>query len=124
MLREDILRSLPLTEAGYPVEASVLVEIFDAIPLQIVVKSLREENFGEFLVWNKEAENVLGIKASAAVGRKDTDFFPRDQAEFFATQDRAVALSGKSADIVSEPIMSLKQGLRTLRTVKTPIHGN
>ncbi len=124
MLREFILKSLPKGGADYAVEASAISEIFDAIPLQIVVKSLREENFGEFLVWNKEAERVLGISAEVAVGKSDQDFFPPDQARFFADQDRAVAESGRPVDIVAEPIMSKSHGLRTLRTVKTPIYGN
>ncbi|CAN5598514.1 hypothetical protein BH09VER1_BH09VER1_20340 [soil metagenome] len=124
MLREFILKSLSSGGADHTVEPSVVSDIFDAIPLQIVVKSLRDENFGEFLVWNKEAETVLGISSEQALGRTDKDFFPTEQAEFFAAQDRAVASSGKPVDIVAEPIMSQKSGLRTLRTVKTPIYGN
>jgi len=123
MLREDILKSLAGSSSDSSLAASALSDIFDAIPLQIVVKSLREENFGEFLVWNKEAENILGIAAADALGKSDLDFFPPEQGAFFARQDRAVAALGKPIDIVAEPIMSKSLGLRTLRTIKTPIYG-
>lgn len=124
MLRDDILKSF--LQGGDPcaIEAPVLAEIFDAIPLQIVVKSLREENFGEFLVWNKEAEMILGIRADEAVGHRDAEFFPDDQVGFFQEKDRHVVLSGQPLLIPAETIFSRTRGMRTLRTVKTPIYNS
>ena len=116
MLREDILKSLPQSRA------STITEIFDAIPLQIVIKSLREDNFGEFLVWNKEAEKVLGIFSSEALGCKDENFFPPEQVESFARNDRELARSGRPLLIPAETIVSRTLGLRTLKTAKTPIY--
>lgn len=116
MLREDILKSLPQSRS------STITEIFDAIPLQIVIKSLRPENFGEFLVWNKEAEKVLGIPSTEALGCTDEKFFPADQVEFFARNDRELALNGKALHIPTETIFSRSLGQRTLKTVKTPIY--
>ncbi len=116
MLREDILKSLPQSRA------STITEIFDAIPLQIVIKSLRAENFGEFLVWNKEAEKVLGIPSTEAIGNTDGKFFPPEQVASFAENDRELARNGKAILIPAETIFSRTLGLRTLKTAKTPIY--
>lgn len=102
-------------------EPSFFRAVFDAIPLQIVVKSAREEDFGKFLIWNKAAENSLGIPASEAIGRTDTAFFPPEQVAFFLEKDREVIASRRQTDISSELIESRKDGRRILHTVKTPI---
>lgn len=102
-------------------EPAVYKAIFDAIPMQIVVKSLRKESYGEFLVWNKAAEDSLGIPASEAIGRRDSDFFSPEQVEFFASKDREVIESDGRVEIPAETISSRTRGDRILRTVKTPI---
>jgi len=121
MLHEDILKSLPLDPLIHPVISPVLAEIFDAIPFQIVIKSLREENFGEFLVWNKATEAILGIPASEALGKRDIDFFPAEQATFFAERDREVIRNHRPQVTSAEQIVSRTRGIRTIRTTKTPI---
>lgn len=118
MFPEDILRYFPLSEENF----SLLTEVFDAIPCQIVIKSVREETFGQFLVWNREAEVILGITAEEALGRLDEELFPSVQAEFFHDTDREILRSGVAKLIPGERILSRTKGLRRLRTVKTPIY--
>lgn len=95
--------------------------IFDAIPLQIAVKSTRPESFGRFLLWNRQAEEWTGIRAEEVIGRTDYDFFPREQADFFLAKDREVAASGQTLVVEEERILSRIHGECWLRTVKTPI---
>ncbi len=118
MFPEDILKYLPLSDENF----GLLTEIFDAIPSQIVVKSLREETFGEFLIWNREAEVLLGITAGEAIGRTDVDLFPAEQADFFQKTDRGILHAGQAQMIARETIMSRTLGVRKLRTTKTPIY--
>ncbi len=122
MISEKLLKSLPASVERFLSTPAILKDIFDAIPVQIVVKSLRPENFGEFLIWNKMAEEMLGISADEAIGRSDLDFFPGEQANAFATKDREVAASGISAVIPAEFIYSRTKGFRLLRTTKTPVY--
>lgn len=122
MISEKLLKSLPASVERFLSTPSLLKDIFDAIPVQIVVKSLRPENFGEFLVWNKMAEILLGIPADEAIGRADADFFPNEQVEAFIAKDREVASSGMSQVIPAELIYSRTKGFRLLRTIKTPIY--
>ncbi|MGH8047310.1 MAG: PAS domain S-box protein, partial [Chthoniobacterales bacterium] len=95
--------------------------IFDALPLQVVVKSMRPETFGRILLWNRVAADWLGLRAEEVIGRTDFDLFPPDQAAFFQQKDREVVESGQSLEIADEPIQSRSQGERFLHTVKTPI---
>lgn len=121
MISDKLLKSLPPSVERFLGEPSVLSDIFDAVPVQVVVKSLRPENFGEFLIWNKTAEALLGITAEEAIGSTDADFFPQDQAAAFERKDREVAASGRSQVVASEVICSRSKGFRLFRTTKTPI---
>jgi two-component system sensor histidine kinase/response regulator len=118
MFPEDILKYLPLSDENF----GLLTEIFDAIPLQIVVKSVRDESFGEFLIWNREAEVLLGITAEEAVGRTDAELFSQEEAGRFSVADREILQTGQARLIPREKIMSRTKGMRSLRTIKTPIY--
>jgi len=124
MTNSDTSLSLPPSIERYLLESSVLHEIFDAMPMQIVVKSLREESFGKFLLWNKMAEAVLGITAQEAIGETDSVLFPEMEAEFFEKTDREVARNRQCLISPSEVISSRRHGQRTMRTVKTPIYNS
>jgi PAS domain S-box-containing protein len=95
--------------------------IFDALPLQVAVKSTRPETFGRFLLWNRVAEEWMGLAGQEVIGRTDYDFFPKEQADFFLAKDREVVASRQVVDIACEPILSRTRGERLFHTVKTPI---
>lgn len=95
--------------------------IFDALPLQVAVKSTRPETFGQFLMWNRQAEEWMGVPFEEVIGKTDYDLFPREQAEFFLAKDREAAASGQELVIEEEQIQSRKHGTCWLRTIKTPI---
>jgi len=113
---------LPHHVEWYLQEPSFLREIFDAMPLQVIIKSLREEDFGQFLFWNKMAEITLGITATEAIGKTDAAFFPASEVAFFAKMDREVVENGQCMISPSETISSRRLGNRILRTIKTPIY--
>src|ERR1051325_1461068 len=113
---EEILKTLPLSDDNL----HLLTEIFEVIPLQIAVKSLREETYGAFVIWNRGAELGLGITSDEALGLTDADLFPADQAATSAESDRPVARTGEAA-IACETITCRSKGLRLRRTIKTPI---
>lgn len=113
---EEILKTLPLSDENL----HLLTEIFEVIPLQIAVKSLREESYGAFAIWNRGAELGLGITSEEALGLTDADLFPADQAATLAEGDREVAQTGEAV-ITREAISSRSQGPRLRRTIKTPV---
>jgi PAS domain S-box-containing protein len=113
---EEILKTLPLSDDNL----HLLTEIFEVMPLQIAVKSLRPECYGAFVIWNRGAELGLGITSEEALGKTDADLFSPDQAAALAESDKTVEQTGEAA-ISCEPISSRSSGLRLRRTIKTPI---
>ena len=102
-------------------ERSLFQLVFDSLPLQVVVKSMRQETTGQFLLLNRVAEEWIGFQASQVIGRTDYDLFPREQADFFREMDLKVMQSGESLQIPEETLLSHTRGLRHLSTIKTPI---
>lgn len=113
---EEILKTLPLSDENL----HLLTEIFEVIPLQIAVKSLREECYGAFAIWNRGAELGLGITSEEALGQTDGDLFPADQAAVLAEGDKAVEQTGEAV-ITRESVSSRSNGARLRRTIKTPV---
>lgn len=113
---EEILKTLPLSDDNL----LLLTEIFEVMPLQIAVKSLREECYGAFVIWNRGAELGLGIMSEEALGLTDADLFPADQAATLAENDRVVERTGEAA-ISCESVSSRNHGLRLRRSIRTPI---
>ena len=73
-----------------------------------------------FVRVNKAEEEVLGLTREQLIGRTDHDFFPKDEADFFTSKDRAVLESGKLLDIPEESIQAAT-GMLVLHTKKIPL---
>jgi PAS domain S-box-containing protein len=72
--------------------------------------------------FNRAGEDLLGWPRQRFIGKRDYDFWPRAQAEFFIEKDREALNGGKVVDIAEEPIETRDQGVRFLHTKKVPIH--
>jgi len=96
-----------------------LDSIVENLPDMVFVKDAEDLRFVRF---NKAGEALLGVPRADLIGKNDYDFFPKDQADFFVTKDRAVLAGKRLIDIPEEPIET-KQGKRWLHTKKIPILG-
>ncbi len=114
---EELLKTLPMSDENL----HLLTELCEVIPLQIAVKSLRDDCYGSFVLWNRGAEVGLGITSDEALGLTDASLFPPDQAAFFEDRDREVQRLGEAVVVPRESITSRTSGLRIRRTIKTPI---
>ena len=95
-----------------------LQSVLENIPHMIFVKDARDLRFVRL---NRAGENLLGYSRDELLGKNDYDFFPKEQASFFASKDQEV-LEGRSlVDIPEEPILTKKDGRRVLHTKKIPI---
>ena len=94
--------------------------VIENVPTMLFVK---DGESGKFLLVNRTAEEVLGVPREALLGRSDYDFFPADQADFFATHDREVVESGELRTIDEEPLDTPHNGRRWLQTRKIAIPG-
>lgn len=96
-----------------------LESVLDALPVAIVAKEAKELRF---VLWNPAATHVLGFTPENVIGKNDYDCFPKEQADFFTTIDRAVLNSGKVLDIPEELIQNKLGEQRILHTQKTTIY--
>ncbi len=92
--------------------------VIENIPAMIAVKDARDLRFA---LLNKAGETLTGIPRAESLGKNDFDMFPREQAEFFVAQDRAVLDSGELHIIAEEPIQTRHNGIRYLTTYKVPV---
>ncbi|MFT4251252.1 MAG: ATP-binding protein [Caulobacter sp.] len=94
--------------------------VVESVPAMLVVKNGRD---GRFVLVNRAGEELLGVPREALIGRRDADFFPADQAAFFAEMDRKVLESDEVWVIDEEPLKTPHNGDRWLQTKKIAIPG-
>ncbi|MCA9794802.1 MAG: PAS domain-containing protein [Candidatus Eremiobacteraeota bacterium] len=96
---------------------SFLEQLIEHIPHMIFVK---EANTLRFVHFNAAGERLLGIPRQELIGKRDQDFFPPHESDFFTERDREVIAQGEPLEIPEEPVQT-RFGERFLRTIKIPI---
>ncbi|ACC98367.1 Putative PAS/PAC sensor protein [Elusimicrobium minutum Pei191] len=95
-----------------------LQTVVDNLPVSLIAKKYN----GEYILWNKKSEELFGYKASEVVGK---DFYQtgvsQDLKDYIKEQDARVFGSGREMDIPQELISTVKEGVKIMHTVKTPI---
>ena len=120
----DRSRDPAAAEASHPTKAlhsrAFLDAVVESVPAMLVVKNGKD---GRFVLVNRAGEELLGVPREALLGRNDADFFPADQAAFFAEMDRKVLESDRVWVIDEEPLKTPHNGDRWLQTKKIAIPG-
>ena len=114
------ITDLKAREAETQASREFLDRIIEAVPAPLVVK---DGSDGRFLLLNRAGEEMLGISREMHLGKTGYDFFPKEQADLFAAQDREVMDSGELKIIEEEAIETPNNGTRFLRTKKIAAHG-
>ncbi|MFH1723718.1 MAG: PAS domain S-box protein [Elusimicrobiota bacterium] len=102
---EDALRK---GEAGYRT-------LVDNLPQKVFLK---DEN-SVYLSCNERYARDLKIRPEEILGRTDYEFFPRELAEKYRTDDKRIMESGRIEDLEEEYIEDGRRAI--IQTVKTPI---
>jgi two-component system, sensor histidine kinase and response regulator len=128
----DLQLHPPDPKAGYPWllvnavgsgdrarEQSILRAVVDAIPDQLFVKD-RE---GRFVFANRQLADWTGEQSPRdLLGKTDLDYFPREMAEKFRADDRAIVASGQTMTNIEEDIRSAEGENRSVLTTKVLLH--
>ncbi|HDS11679.1 MAG TPA: PAS domain S-box protein, partial [Candidatus Wirthbacteria bacterium] len=96
----------------------LLSSVIENIPAMIFMKEAKEL---KFKLLNKVGEQLFGHVKEEVLGKNDYDFFPKEQADFFAQKDRYVLDSKQLLDIPEEPIQT-PEGTKILHTKKIPLY--
>jgi len=106
-------------EAQLRESRNFLDTVLNNLPVGIFCKDV-DQGYA-FTLWNRSSEEMFGLKSKDVIGRRDTDFFSREQANAFRERDEQVMESQTRFEIAEEPISTPHRGERWLRTVKVPI---
>ena len=99
-------------------ERNLLRTLIDHIPDYIYVKDTQ----ARFLVNNKANVNLIGAgSAEEVAGKTVFDFFPKDVAERYEADDRAILRSGQNLANREEPCVGRNGEPRQLHTTKVPL---
>jgi PAS domain S-box-containing protein len=64
--------------------------MIDHVPIAIYAKSMRKEDFGQYVLWNKASEAIFGISTEDALGKTVHELFAEPAAERARKQDASV----------------------------------
>lgn len=114
---QQINEQLYIAKKRVEEDEAFLFNIFENIPNMVFLKKADDLSFIQL---NRAGEELLGFKREELVGKTDYDFFPREQADFFTSRDRAVFAS-KGVVVVEEEKIDTKRGQKILYTKKIAI---
>jgi PAS domain S-box-containing protein len=85
------------------------------LPIPVFGKDVKDDF--RWIIWNKAAEELFGLKAENCLGKHDRDFFTEEQVAFFKAKDIEACRQIAPVDIPEEFAVTPK-GTLTLRTRK------
>jgi PAS domain S-box-containing protein len=95
-----------------------LAQIVDLMPAMVFLKEPAEHRFVRL---NRAGEQILGRSRESMLGKTVFELFPKEIAEGYAAEDRAVLGSQEVLDIPEETVYTEDMGTRILHTKKIAV---
>jgi len=114
---DDVTDRVKAEEETTRVE-TLLNSIVQHLPTPVFLKDTEEL---KYVLWNKACENLYGFSSDEVLGKTAHDFFPKEQADRLASQDRETLLTGQLMRIPEQPVDTRLKGTRITQTQKLPI---
>ncbi|HLP15769.1 MAG TPA: MASE3 domain-containing protein [Bacteroidota bacterium] len=113
-----LARELRATEEKLSAQR-LLDSVIDNMPNMLFLKRASDLRF---MLFNRAGEQLTGYSRNELLGKNDYDFFPREQADFFAAKDQEVLTSSGFLDIPEEAIDTRQAERRFLHTKKVALY--
>jgi diguanylate cyclase (GGDEF)-like protein/PAS domain S-box-containing protein len=94
--------------------------IVENMPAILTVKDFPDLRY---ILVNRAAENLFGVSRQQMIGKRATDLFPEEQAEFFAERDAHVIATGGLADLGEHVVRRPNGHTRVVSSKKLAIAG-
>jgi diguanylate cyclase (GGDEF)-like protein/PAS domain S-box-containing protein len=94
--------------------------VIENMPSVITVKDARTNRY---VLMNKKADDIFGIKAEQIIGRVPHEVFPKQFADFVEVRDNAVLRSQGNVDVAEHSIETAAGGRRTLLSKGVVVQG-
>ncbi len=96
----------------------LLADVIEHISYPVFVK----DRAHRWVVLNRAMCDMTGFPREQMLGHTDHEFFPKDQADFFLVKDAEVFNTGRTVEILDEPITDAEGALHVLHTTKVPLY--
>ncbi len=98
-----------------------LQSLIDFLPMLIYAKSLRTQNYGKIIVWNKAAEAVTGYPEQQVVGKTNREAFPSHMADVYDKIDQKILTNPMVVNDPEVPFRRPDGGLRFMNIISVPL---
>jgi len=119
--KEEMIARVQNVEREEKKQRQFLDTLLDNMPLAIFVKDVQKDF--RWVMINKMARQMFGLKPQDIVGKFDKDIFPKNEATDMLTTDRAVMDSGELLELEAEE-MTTANGRSYLHIIKVPIYND
>ncbi|WP_290903996.1 diguanylate cyclase [Aquabacterium sp.] len=96
--------------------------LVDHLPMAVFARSARAHNAGRYVVWNREAAEVMQLSAEQVLGKRPEDILPPEMVERGRALDQALAQQPRVHHFPNL-IYQTPQGPRVVDLIKAPIYG-
>ena len=122
-----VLVSRDTTEVHESLEALREQETFyrtavDCLPMAVYARSAREHNTGQYIVWNRQASEIMRLPAERVLGRRAEDVMPAELAQRGNQQDEEVMALQRTVRF-DNLVYRTPTGERLVDLIKAPVHG-
>lgn len=96
--------------------------LVDHLPMAVFARSMRAHNTGRYMVWNRQAAEVMQLSADEVVGKCPEDVLPPEMAERGRQLDDVIAQSPRVHQF-NNLVYQTPRGARVVDLTKAPVYG-
>lgn len=94
----------------------------DSLPMAVYARSARAHNHGRYIVWNRQASEIMRMPAEQVLGRRACDVMPPEIAQRGDEQDQEVHDDPRT-HFFPNLVFRTPQGERLVDLIKAPVYG-